>query len=106
MFLRKLRYDTSFMLKNKSFFKKINQTFDIKLKTLATFSSQNIYTENDHPYYDVIVIGGGHAGCEAAHAASRMNAKTLLLTHKFETIGKTNKSLDLFGLNKKKFFIF
>jgi heterodisulfide reductase subunit A-like polyferredoxin len=38
-------------------------------------------------YYDVIVIGGGHAGCEAAHAASRMKAKTLLLTHKIETIG-------------------
>ena len=38
--------------------------------------------------YDVIVIGGGHAGCEAAHAAARMNTKTLLLTHKIETIGK------------------
>ena len=31
-------------------------------------------------YYDVIVIGGGHAGCEAAHASARMGAKTLLLT--------------------------
>ena len=37
--------------------------------------------------FDVIVIGGGHAGCEAAHASSRMNVKTLLLTHKFDTIG-------------------
>lgn len=37
--------------------------------------------------YDVIVIGGGHAGCEAAHAAARMNAKTLLLTHKIDSIG-------------------
>ena len=38
--------------------------------------------------YDTIVIGGGHAGCEAAHAASRMNARTLLLTHKIESIGQ------------------
>lgn len=37
--------------------------------------------------FDVIVIGGGHAGCEAAHASARMNAKTLLLTHKIESIG-------------------
>jgi tRNA uridine 5-carboxymethylaminomethyl modification enzyme len=37
--------------------------------------------------YDVIIIGGGHAGCEAAAAAARMGAKTLLLTHRLETIG-------------------
>ena len=37
--------------------------------------------------YDVIVIGGGHAGCEAAAAAARMGANTALLTHKKETIG-------------------
>lgn len=37
--------------------------------------------------YDVIVIGGGHAGCEAAHASARMNASTLLLTHRIDSIG-------------------
>ena len=38
--------------------------------------------------WDVIVIGGGHAGCEAAAASARAGAKTLLLTHKIETIGE------------------
>ena len=38
--------------------------------------------------YDVIVIGGGHAGCEAAAAAARLGARTLLATHSVETIGE------------------
>lgn len=38
--------------------------------------------------YDVIVIGGGHAGTEAALAAARMGQRTLLLTHNIETIGQ------------------
>ena len=37
--------------------------------------------------YDVVVVGGGHAGTEAAAAAARMMANTLLVTHKFNTIG-------------------
>src|SRR6202166_9346 len=38
--------------------------------------------------YDVIVIGGGHAGCEAAAASARAGANTLLLTHRKDTIGE------------------
>src|SRR4030088_2720045 len=37
--------------------------------------------------FDVVVIGGGHAGCEAASAAARIGAKTALVTHRFATIG-------------------
>ena len=37
--------------------------------------------------YDVIVVGGGHAGTEAACAAARRGVQTLLVTHKFDTIG-------------------
>jgi tRNA uridine 5-carboxymethylaminomethyl modification enzyme len=50
--------------------------------------------------YDVIVIGGGHAGCEAAAAAARMGAKTALFTHRFSTIGAMSCNPAIGGLGK------
>ena len=51
-------------------------------------------------HYDVIVIGGGHAGTEAALAAARMNCTTLLITHNIETIGQMSCNPAIGGIGK------
>jgi hypothetical protein len=63
----------------------------------ARFYGRKVVMSNQ---FDVIVIGGGHAGSEAAAAAARVGARTLLLTHSLGTIGEMSCNPSIGGIGK------
>src|SRR4029077_92669 len=74
--------------------------FHLKPRHSAAPSLHSAAMDQASATYDVVVIGGGHAGCEAAAAAARIGARTALLTHARATIGEMSCNPAIGGLAK------
>ncbi len=73
---------------------------NVSQRQTAKHSGKRFSTMNAPEQFDVIVIGAGHAGCEAATAAARIGARTLLLTQSIETIGQMSCNPAIGGMGK------
>uniref|UniRef100_A0A8D0CG38 5-taurinomethyluridine-[tRNA] synthase subunit MTO1, mitochondrial n=1 Tax=Salvator merianae TaxID=96440 RepID=A0A8D0CG38_SALMN len=72
----------------------------VRFRRASNGVSSKGHDEVSKPKYDVIVIGGGHAGTEAASAATRVGARTLLITHKIDAIGQMSCNPSFGGIGK------
>jgi 2-polyprenyl-6-methoxyphenol hydroxylase-like FAD-dependent oxidoreductase len=70
------------------------------IRAVPVVPSRHFMYTDAHVDYDVIVIGGGHAGCDAAAASARTGAKTALITQKLDTIGELSCNPSIGGIGK------